>query len=337
MTNEAMDEGRHQGPAHEPDHRRNPTRRQVVAVGVGAVAAVAVGGTAATGAFAEETGGSGKAGQAGRTGEGSATGATPTASGGADACYRLTSEVVEGPYYIDADKIRRDITEDQEGIPLTLTLKVIDADTCAPVANAAVDVWHCTALGIYSGYESVGNGGGGGGGSDPTATPTGEPTGSPTGSPTGTPTGAPPSGGPGGGGHVEPTDDERYLRGTWRTDRHGTATFTSVFPGWYEGRCVHIHVKVHVDGEWTDGGYEGGRTCHTGQLFFAEEAVLRTETVAPYAANTITRTTLAEDRFYPQNGAEGGLLTLAYDKRRITKGVRAELTLGVDPAANQGS
>lgn len=243
-----------------------------------------------------------------------------------EACYTLTSELVEGPYYIDADKLRRDVTEDQEGIPLALTLKVIDSETCKPLGNAAVDIWHCNAVGIYSGYEAMGSGGGG-------PAPTGEP-------PTGTPSGEPPTGGPGGGGggHQEPTDDDRYLRGTWHTDRHGHVTFRTVFPGWYQGRCVHIHVKVHVDGEWTDAGYEGGHTCHTGQLFFDEKSVLLTESVAPYSTNTTTRTTLDEDTIYPGNGHEGGLLHLQYDKKHIARGVRAHLTLGVDPSAtNDGS
>ncbi|MGX9888876.1 intradiol ring-cleavage dioxygenase [Streptomyces sp. NPDC002276] len=235
-----------------------------------------------------------------------------------DACYTLTSELVEGPYYIDADKIRRDVTEDQEGIPLTLALKVIDADTCRPLRNAAVDIWHCNATGVYSGYEA----GGGGGGPAPTGAP-------PSGTPTGTPTGGPPPGG--GGGHQEPTDDDRFLRGTWHTDRHGQVTFKTVFPGWYQGRCVHIHVKVHVDGEWTDAGYEGGHTCHTGQLFFDEKSVLATAVLEPYVSNTATRTTLTEDGIYPQNGHEGGLLYLKYDRRRIGRGVRAHLTLAVEP------
>ncbi|MET9447385.1 dioxygenase [Streptomyces cinerochromogenes] len=245
----------------------------------------------------------------------------------ADICYTLTSETVEGPYYIDADKIRQDVTEDQDGIPLTLTLKVIDAETCEPLKDAAVDIWHCNAGGVYSGYEASGSGGGGG------PAPTGTPSGTPTGIPTGTPTGAPPSGGPGGGGggHQEPTDDSRYLRGTWRTGKRGYVTFRTVFPGWYQGRCVHIHVKVHVDGAWTDAGYEGGRACHTGQLFFAEKAVLLTEDVEPYSANTTTRTTLDEDTIYPGNGHAGGLLHLTYDRRHIARGVRARLTLGVAP------
>ncbi|MFF5186754.1 intradiol ring-cleavage dioxygenase [Streptomyces sp. NPDC000345] len=277
----------------------DPTRRRVVAVGAGALAVAGLGGGAlAVDAVAGER--------------------TPATKGGLpEDCYVLTSETVEGPYYIDADKIRRDVTEDREGIPLLLGLKVIDAETCRPIRNAAVDIWHCDAAGVYSGYEGMGSGGGG-------PAPTGEP-------PTGSPTGAPPGGNP--GGHQEPTDDTRYLRGTWKTDRHGHVTFRTVFPGWYRGRCVHIHTKVHVDGEWTDAGYEGGHTCHTGQFFFDEESVVATETVEPYASNTAERTLLSEDTIYDQSGTTGGLLRLRYDKRDITKGVRASLTVGVDPEA----
>ena len=292
--------------AEGPKHKKDLTRRKVVAAGAAAAVAVGVGGTLAAGAFA---------------GEKSAAGTTASASGSAsETCYKLTSETTEGPYYIDADKLRKDITEDQEGIPLTLRLKVIDAETCKPIRNAAVDIWHCDALGDYSGYEDMGSGGGGGG------TP-------PSGEPTGEPPSGEPSGGPGGGGgvHQEPTDDERYLRGTWRTDRNGTVEFKTVLPGWYQGRCVHIHTKVHVSGTWTDAGYEGGNTCHTGQFFFDEESVLASAEVAPYSTNTTTRTTLDEDTIYPDNGTEGGLLKLKYRKNGIAKGVVATITMGVDP------
>ncbi|MZF90393.1 intradiol ring-cleavage dioxygenase [Streptomyces sp. SID5643] len=294
-----------------PKHVRDLTRRKVIAAGAGAVVAAGIGGTFAAGAFAGE--------------ETPAAGAKTAGTSG-ETCYKLTSETTEGPYYIDADKLRRDITEDQDGIPLTLRLKVIDADTCKPLANAAVDIWHCNALGVYSGYEAMGSGGGGGGGG---GTP---PSGAPTGSPTGAPTGSPPAGG---GGHEEPTDDERYLRGTWRTDKKGEVAFRTVFPGWYQGRCVHMHTKVHVNGTWTDAGYEGGTTCHTGQLFFDETSVLATAEVEPYSTNTTARTTLDEDTIYPGNGTEGGLLKLTYRKGAIAKGVVATLTMGVDAEATQ--
>ncbi|MFF4588309.1 dioxygenase [Streptomyces sp. NPDC001388] len=289
------------------------TRRKVVVAGGAAVVGVGAAGALAMNASADET-----------------TEATSTASASstAETCYKLTSETTEGPYYIDADKLRQDITEDKEGIPLTLQLKVIDAVTCKPLADAAVDIWHCDALGLYSGYESFSQGGG----TVPTDAPTDAPTGTPTDVPTGTPTGEPPSGG-GGGGHEEPTSDTRYLRGTWKTDKKGCVTFKTIFPGWYQGRTVHIHTKVHVDGEWTDAGYEGGHTCHTGQLFFDEESVLLSAEVEPYSTSTTTRTTLTEDTIYDQSGTTGGLLKLKYQKKNIAKGVTGSLTMGVDTDA----
>ncbi|MEI5524719.1 intradiol ring-cleavage dioxygenase [Streptomyces brasiliscabiei] len=307
-----------------PKHKRDLTRRRVVVAGAGAVAAVGVGGAVVATASAGTNG-------AGTDGAGTDKkgGAKPLASTSAgEECYKLTSETTEGPYYIDADKLRQDITEDKEGIPLTLRLKVIDNETCKPVRNAAVDVWHCDALGLYSGYESFSQGGGGG-------TP---PTDAPSGTPTDVPTGEPPAGGGGGGGHEEPTSDTRYLRGTWKTDKQGFVTFRTVFPGWYQGRCVHIHVKVHVNGEWTDAGYEGGNTCHTGQFFFDEESVLASAEVAPYSTSTTERTTLDEDTIYDGSGTQGGLLKLKYKKNDIAKGVVGSLTVGVDPdATNTGT
>ncbi|MFL1901889.1 intradiol ring-cleavage dioxygenase [Streptomyces tauricus] len=304
--------------AHGPKHKRNVTRRKVVVAGGAAVAAVGVGGTIAATANAGQTAASAK---------GASASATSTATSTADeGCYKLTSETTEGPYYIDADKLRQDITEDREGIPMTLRLKVIDNETCKPIKNAAVDIWHCDALGLYSGYEDLSSGGGGGG-----TPPSGTPTDVPSGTPTGSPTGPPPGGG--GGGHQEPTDDKRYLRGTWKTDKQGFVTFKTVFPGWYQGRCVHIHTKVHVGGTWTDAGYEGGNTCHTGQFFFDEESVLASAEVEPYSTSTTERTTLTEDTIYDQSGTAGGLLKLKYKKNAIAKGVLGTITMGVDPDA----
>ena len=247
---------------------------------------------------------------------------------GAEVCYRLTSETIEGPYYIDADKIRRDITEDSEGIPLLLRLKVIDSDTCKPIRNAAVDIWHCDAAGVYSGYENQGNGGGGGR-RRPPANPR-------PARPRVTPPGTRPAVRRRGGGHQEPTDDARYLRGTWRTDRHGQVAFKTIFPGWYQGRCVHIHTKVHVDGEWTDAGYEGGHTCHTGQFFFDEESVLASAEVEPYSDQHHRAHHAHRGHHLRPERHPGGLLKLRYDKRDITKGVHASLTVGVDPESDGG-
>jgi Dioxygenase len=69
----------------------------------------------------------------------------------------LTPEQEEGPFYIDLGQVRRDIVEDRPGVPLALALTVVDAGTCEPIRDAAVDIWHCDALGVYSGEPSEGS------------------------------------------------------------------------------------------------------------------------------------------------------------------------------------
>lgn len=71
----------------------------------------------------------------------------------------LAPEQLEGPFYIDLAQVRRDIAEDRPGVPLALAVTVVDASTCEPIRNAAVDVWHCDALGVYSGEASEGSAG----------------------------------------------------------------------------------------------------------------------------------------------------------------------------------
>ncbi len=46
----------------------------------------------------------------------------------------------------------------------------------------------------------------------------------------------------------ENTLNETWLRGYQATDKSGECRFTSIFPGWYNGRITHLHAKVHVNG-----------------------------------------------------------------------------------------
>ena len=119
----------------------------------------------------------------------------------------LTPEQIEGPFYLDQARIREDISEGKPGVPLDLVLRVLEASaSCAPISRAAVDVWQCDALGIYSGYEGA------------AIAPR----------------------------HVEPVDDKRFLRGTLLTDAGGAVRFRTIYPGWYSGRTPHVHLKLRV-------------------------------------------------------------------------------------------
>jgi len=84
--------------------------------------------------------------------------ATPTAApnpGGA-ACAVAPTETI-GPYPSLTDLVRSDIREGRSGLPLVLTITVVNAGSaCSPVAGAVVDVWQCDALGRYSQYAQPG-------------------------------------------------------------------------------------------------------------------------------------------------------------------------------------
>ena len=151
----------------------------------------------------------------------------------ADLCL-LTPELTEGPYYLDDQLLRQDITEGTPGTPLTLRIGVTDITTCAPLANAAVDVWHCDAKGYYSGI--AGNRPG------PDADPA----------------------------VIAQAAAQTFLRGVQFTDADGFATFDTIYPGWYQGRTIHIHLLVHVGGAAQNDHYQGGHIAHTGQLFFED-------------------------------------------------------------------
>ena len=78
---------------------------------------------------------------------------TAPATDSAAADCILTPELTEGPYYLDLELVRRDITEGRPGVPFDHAVTVLDTESCEPIEGAAVDVWHCDAEGVYSGVE----------------------------------------------------------------------------------------------------------------------------------------------------------------------------------------
>ncbi|MFC9294080.1 intradiol ring-cleavage dioxygenase [Streptomyces sp. NPDC057011] len=74
----------------------------------------------------------------------------PTGGGSSPVCV-LTPEAGAGPYYLDLDRVRSDITEDRDGVPFRLDLTVVRVSAgCRPLKAAGVDVWHADASGAYS-------------------------------------------------------------------------------------------------------------------------------------------------------------------------------------------
>lgn len=121
-----------------------------------------------------------------------------------DSCT-VTPVETEGPFptHTPSSLVTNNITSDRKGVPLSINITVNNSNaSCAALANAIVDIWHCDADGNYSEY---------------------------------------------GGTQMQSTSytSVHFLRGRQTTNSSGVVTFTSIFPGWYQGRAPHIHVHIY--------------------------------------------------------------------------------------------
>lgn len=205
------------------------------------------------------------------------------------ACVPATPTVTEGPYWVDEKLFRSDVRSDpstgavRAGIPLTLTILVqnLGGAGCAALGGAYVDIWHCDAKGIYS-DESTYN--------------------------------------PGGGTGNVNTSGEKFLRGYQITDVNGQVQFTTIYPGWYSGRTIHIHVRVRT--------YSGATVLgnFVSQIFF-DEAVNNTVLAeSAYSRTTARDTTNAADMVYR---VANQTRMLASVTGSAGSGYAATITLGV--------
>ena len=181
-----------------------------------------------------------------------------TAAPAGAAAVAVTPSMTEGPYWIDEMLRRFDVRANtasaaasagvaQAGVPLALTIKVLDATSGNPINGAHVDIWHANAYGLYSDEAGQQTGGGTTGGN---------------------------------------TSGQNFLRGYQVTGVDagaagapvdGQVQFKTIWPGWYSGRAIHIHVRVRT--------YDGNdvATDYTTQIFFSDsdnDAVL--SAAAPY-------------------------------------------------------
>jgi len=99
------------------------------------------------------------------------------------------------------------------------------------------------------------------------------------------------------GTSVQDTEDERFLRGIQRTDAKGLALFKTIYPGWYSGRTVHIHVMVHL----------GGNVVHTGQLYFPDALTDAVYKRLPYRRRPGRDTRNAADSIFRNGGRRSTL------------------------------
>jgi protocatechuate 3,4-dioxygenase beta subunit len=95
------------------------------------------------------------------------------------------------------------------------------------------------------------------------------------------------------------TGQNNFLRGYQMTDENGTVQFTTIYPGWYEGRAIHIHAKVRTfDGsnetlEWTS------------QFYLNNSINERVHTQPPYSKHGPVDMTNEEDFIYTGPSSDG--------------------------------
>ena len=87
------------------------------------------------------------------------------------------------------------------------------------------------------------------------------------------------------------TQGQKFLRGYQVTDGNGQATFLTIYPGWYSGRTVHIHFKVHQD-------TAGQGREFTSQLFFDDAFTDQVFSQEPYASKGQRNTLNSNDNIY---------------------------------------
>ena len=98
-----------------------------------------------------------------------------------------------------------------------------------------------------------------------------------------------------------------FLRGFQRTDSNGKATFQTIYPGWYQGRAVHIHFKIRTDPD------EGAGFEFTSQLFFDDDLSRSVFSTGVYAQKGAQDMPNAQDGIYNQSG---GATLLSVTKER---------------------
>ena len=220
---------------------------------------------------------------------------------------KLTPELTEGPYWVNTMLHRSDVRANtgsattlpgavQPGVPLLLAIRVLDASrSSSPLDGVAVDIWHANALGLYS-DESVQQ--------------------------------------IGGGTTAQSTNGENFLRGyqitgedpgIYRKATAGQVSFRTIWPGWYSGRAIHIHVRVRkLSGSGaTIAGY-------TTQIFFSDADNNRVLSgVAPYNTRSPQRdpTTDESDTVLQTSEFTTNVVPV---RGTVTSGFRTTFTIRLD-------
>ncbi len=117
---------------------------------------------------------------------------------------------------------------------------------------------------------------------------------------------------------------EKFLRGYQLTDANGKAKFTTIYPGWYRGRAVHIHFKIRTSGT-SGASYE-----FTSQLFFDDTLTDQVYTQQPYSQHNGRDTRNSADNIYQSGGSQTTL-----SPTKSGDGYAATFSIGLDLSATK--
>ncbi|KAJ7812097.1 aromatic compound dioxygenase [Mycena olivaceomarginata] len=276
---------------------------------------------------------------------------TPRQTSSNDSTCLITPEVTQGPYHILGEIVRQNITENQLGIPLEVSIDFVDISTCEPV-QVWVDAWHANATGFYGGYIaetgstlSAGGGGAPGNSSLSMSMPMsmsgfGPSMASSAGTAAASATYGATSGADSTSNSMLDTavdDNSTFLRGVFQSDTDGHLTMYSIVPGWYSGRAQHFHIKAYPQGYIASNGtfVANSTSVHTGQFFFDNETLTAVAATVPYANNSISwadRVTNEDDMWYPYQAALGynADLDITWVGSDISDGLLGSITVGLN-------
>ncbi|KAK3078998.1 hypothetical protein LTS18_006010 [Coniosporium uncinatum] len=169
----------------------------------------------------------------------------------------------------------------------------MDINSCTPVSNAAVDFWHANATGVYGGVVSPIN------------------------------------------GDVNDHSNlqNKMLRGIQVSDQDGVVELTSIFPGHYGGRAVHVHILAQLNAtQLANKTVTGGTTAHVGQLYFDMDLINEVRKVEPYAGNQQALVENDKDILLRMSAANGADPVVEYTflGPSISDGIFAWINFGIN-------
>lgn len=187
------------------------------------------------------------------------------------------------------------MTEEQAGVDIILDYQVVDINTCEPIPELYLEIWHCNSTGVYSGVNANGNGNGDESNIDTTFLR-----------------------------GIQPTDADGVAQFESLFPGHYTGRTPHIH--------VMAHTNVTIYDNKTLGNTDI-YASHIGQAFFDQALITEVELNEPYTSNTQPLTLNEDDFILAQEAATDGsdpLMQYTLLGETVAEGLFAWLAFGVD-------